>query len=310
MKFSEYTLQKDGMVICEPCVCVTLFPDTDLGVQDTPEMLGPYHAFLEIFQDEQNYCVLDGDQARAQAITADHLQNLPREIQDLKRRKQGGIVAFLRHGSTRQERRAPTLEFYYSKVGRPHTYVRACFSLSWFDQHGLKGIELYLKKSLNGFALQAGYVGLCFVYNENFDREVAPYYSQWLQRHPGIMCPGASQKAVSIHGMTDIGWITLLGKSMVEKLGGMMSFNAAVSHIPGVTIKEIADGGASIRIDDEPHLGDTQKGDTLEAYRALGKVLNPLRNRNAVTTGMSVPGMLERDHPGLRAKWLDRFFPE
>ncbi len=97
---------------------------------------------------------------------------------------------------------------------------------------------------------------------------------------------------------------------MVEKMGGAMSLAAAVSHIPGVAINELADGGASIRIDDQPHLGDTHKGVTLEAYRALGKVLSPLRDRNAVTTGMSVPGMLERDHSGLRAKWLDRFFPE
>ncbi|NHZ37801.1 hypothetical protein F0185_30000 [Massilia sp. CCM 8692] len=34
------------------------------------------------------------------------------------------------------------------------------------------------------------------------------------------MCPRASQSAVLIHGLTDIGWITLLGKNMVEKMGG------------------------------------------------------------------------------------------
>ncbi len=310
MNFSEYTLQKGGIVMCEPCVCVTLFSDTDLGVPDAPDMLGPYQAFLELFQDQLSYCVLDGDQARAKAITAIHLQNLPKEMQDLKRRKQGGIIAALYNGKARDEICAPAFEFDYSKIGKPHTYVRACFPLTWFDRHGLKGIELFLEKSLNGFAFQSGYVGHCFVWNIEFDRELDPYYSYWLQRHPGIMCPSASQECVSIHGLTDIGWITLLGQNMVEKMGGAMSLAAAVAHIPGVTINELADGGASIRIDDQPHLGDTHKGDTLEAYRALGKVLNPLRDRNAVTTGMTVPGMRERNHPGLRAKWLDRFFPE
>ncbi|NHZ37798.1 type VI immunity family protein [Massilia rubra] len=310
MNFSEYTLQKDGIVICEPCVCVTLFSDIDLGVPEAPEMLGPYRAFLELFQDQLDYCVLDGDQARAKAITADHLQNLPREMQDLKRRKQGGVIALLRHGCTRQERRAPTFEFDYSKIGKPHTYVRACFPLTWFDQHGLEGIEQYLKKSLNGFALQSGYVGYCFVYNENFDREVDPYFPHWLQRHPGIMCPSGAQEVVSIHGLTDIGWITLLGKDMVEKMGGAISLASAIAHIPGITIDELSNGGTIIRIGNNPALGDTHNGDTLEAYRALGKVLNPIRNRNAVTTGMSVPGMRDRDYPDMRAKWLDRFFPE
>ncbi|WP_167231596.1 type VI immunity family protein [Massilia rubra] len=99
-------------------------------------------------------------------------------------------------------------------------------------------------------------------------------------------------------------------KTWWKRWGGVISLDSAVAHIPGVTISELADGGASIRIGDQPQLGDTHKGNTLETYRALGKVLNPLRNRHAVTTGMSVPGMRERDHPGLRAKWLDRFFPE
>lgn len=310
MNFSDYTLQTEGIVMCEPCICVTLFSDTDLGVPDAPDMLGPYQAFLELFQDQLKYGVLDGNQARAKAITADHLQSLPKEMADLKRRKQGGIVALLRHGSTRQERRAPAFDFNYSKIGKPHTYVRACFPLTWFDQHGLAGIELYLVKSLSGFALQSGYVGFGFVYNENFDRELDPYYPHWLQRHPGIMCPSVSQSLISIHGLTDIGWITLLGKNMVEEMGGAMSLNAAVSHIPGVTTNELADGGVSIRIDNRPQLGDTHKGDTLETYRALGKVLNPLRDRDAIIKSMGVPGMLERDHPGLRAKWLDRFYPE
>ncbi len=159
MNFSEYALEKDGIVMCEPCVCVTLFSDTDLGVPDAPDMLGPYQAFLELFQKQLNYGVLDGNQARAKAITADHLQNLPKEMKDLKRRKQGGVIALLRHGSARQERRAPSFEFDYSKIGKPHTYGRACFPLTWFDRHGLAGIELYLKKSLSGFALQSGYVG-------------------------------------------------------------------------------------------------------------------------------------------------------
>ena len=310
MDFSRYTLQKDGIVMCEPCVCATLFSDADLGGPDAPEMLGPYEAFLELFHDNLKYCILDGDQAHPRAITADHLHNLPREMRDSKRRKKGGIIANLRNGCTRDEIRAPFFEFEYSKIGKPHTYVRACFPLSWFEQHGRKGIELYLNKSLNGFALQSGYVGYCFVWNIEFDRELYSYYQHWLQRHPGIMCPSASQEAVSIHGLTDIGWITLLGKNMVEKIGGAARLTAAVAHIPGVTIDEIVDGGASIRINDQPHLGDTHIGDTLESYRDLGKVLNPLRNRNAVTTSMTVPGMRDRDHPGLRAKWLDRFFPE
>ena len=57
-------------------------------------------------------------------------------------------------------------------------------------------------------------------------------------------------------------------------------------------------------------LGDTHNGDPLSSYCELGKVLAPLRNRDALVENMSVPGMRERDYPGLRAQWIDRFFPK
>lgn len=310
MDFSQYLIENNDMVICEPCVCVTLFSDADLGMADAPDMLGPYRAFLNLFKDQVRYCILDGNQMHAKAITPALLQNLPDQMQNFKRRKKGGVIAELFNGATRDELRAPSFMFDYSKIGKPHTYVRVCFPLEWFRTHKLAGVQHYLQESLKGFVLQAGYVGYCFVWNREFDRELEPYFLRWLQRHPGIMCPNFAQEGVSIHGLTDLGWITLLGQEFVKTLGGTAALRQSLGHIPNITVDELADGGVSVRIGDAPSLGDTQEGDMMDDYCALGKVLNPLRNPSAIIEEMTVTGMSDLDYPGLCAKWLNRFFPE
>jgi Protein of unknown function (DUF3396) len=310
MNFADYNLTQEGILICEPCVCITLFSDTDLGVVDAPDVLSPYRTFLENFQNQISHCILDGDQMHAKKITPKLLENLPNEMSDAKRRKQAGVIAEIFRSASGREVLTPAIDFDYSKIGKPHTYIRTNFPLKWFDSEGLSGLRKYLFDSLKGFPLQAGYVGYCFSWRTAYDRELYPIFPRWLQRHPGIMQPSSAQASALIYGLTDIGWITLLGVEFLERMGGIDALKKAVSHIPQVTVTALTEGGAYIQIGDAPQLGDTHNGDPLSSYCELGKVLAPLRNRDALVENMSVPGMRERDYPGLRAQWIDRFFPK
>jgi Protein of unknown function (DUF3396) len=309
MNFADYHLTQENILICEPCLCITLFSDTDLGVADAPDVLSPYRIFLQNFQTQVSHCILDGDQMHAKKITAKMLENLPSEMNDAKRRKQAGVIANLFRSVSGREILSPAISFDYGKIGKPHSYVRINLSLNWFDQAGILGLQHFLFESLKGFPLQAGYVGYCFSWSTAYDRELYPMFVRWLQRHPGIMQPSHAQEIASIYGLTDIGWINLLGVEFLERMGGMDELRKAVAHIPQVTVTALAEGGAYIQIGDAPQLGDTHNEDPLSSYCALGKVLAPLRNRGALVENMSVPGMRERDYPGLRAKWIDRFFP-
>lgn len=309
MNFAEYRIVENGITICDPCVCVTLFSENDLGVENAPEMMGPYFAFLELFQGQMAYCRTDGDQMHPKRVTTELLQKFSQQMYDLKRRKKGGILVELRGGDSPDGRKAPSFDFGYSKVGRPHSFVRASFPLIWFETEGIAGIERYLEKSLKGFSMTTGYVGFSFSWDGEAERTLEPYFLRWLIRHPGIMAPGLSQRAVAYSGLTDIGWITLLATDSLAAIGGLSELKKHLSDLDQITIASYPNGVAGIRIGDAPRLGDTQNGDNMEDYRALGKLLSPLRNREAIINGMSVTGIRDRDHPGLRAKWIDRFFP-
>ncbi len=311
MNFSDYQLEQDGLIVCEPCLSINLFSDTDLGAPDAPAMLGPYEAFLASFKEQLNYCILDGNQMHAKVATPALLQVLPNEMNDHKRRKKGGIYANYRHGKTRNEVRAPSFEFDYSKIGQPHTAIRIRLPLAWFDQQGLLGINRFLTESIKAFDLQAGYVGYCFAWKYDFDSPLEPYFLRWLQRHPGLMAPSFfAQANVSYHGLIDIGWITLLGAKFVERMGGPEGLAKATRHVPGIAYESFPHGAVGLRIGDAPRLGDTLDGDPMNDYRALGKVLAPLRNAEAIVKSMTVTGHDDREHPGLRAKWINRFFSD
>jgi hypothetical protein len=310
INFSDYRIEHEGVVICEPCLAISLFSDLDLRSPGSPNELGPYTAFLSIFADALKFCRLDGDQVHFKKTSADLLEFLPRQMRDDKRRKKGGITAEFHSGNTRSEYRAPSFEFRYSHIELPHTAARALFPLSWYEKNGVSGVQAYLEQALGEFSLQAGYVGYCFQWDMNLESLIEPHLFWWLQRHPGIMEPMFSHGSVSHHGLTDLGWITLLGKKYVDQMGGAESLKSATSHIQNVRHFDLPSGGLGIQLGDRPRLGDMAKGDPMNDYRALGKVLAPLRNRQALHEGMAVAGFDDNEHPGLREKWIDRFFPE
>ena len=308
--FSDYRIEREGMVICEPCLAISLFSDLDLRPAGSPPVTRPYDAFIRRFGEDLRFCRLDGNQMHFKAITPDSLEKMPREMNDDRRRKRGGITAELNSGRKRQERLSPAIDFDYSHIDGPHTAIRMYLPLSVLAADSIAELRSLLDESLVDFPLQAGYVGYSILYDNNFDDDTDPCFFSWLQRHPGILEPMFSHSIVSRHGLTDLGWITLLGKPFVEQLGGVESIRNATSGIEGVRYFELPDSGMGIQIGDQPRMGDLLKGDPMNDYRALGKVLAPLRNRQALHEGMAVAGFDDNEYPGLREKWIDRFFPE
>ncbi len=307
MNFSDYRLEQNGLVICEPCLCVSMFSALDLSAPGAPDTLGPYRAFLALFQDQFSYCRLDGDQMHPKPITAELLQKPVSEMQDDKRRKKGGVIAEIRSGQSPDENRAPSLSFVYSKIGKPHTALRANFPLPWFEAEGLVGVRRYLEQSLSDFPLQAGYVGYAFSWETEAEQELQPNFLRWLQRHPGLMEPGFAHRIISYYGLPDLGWITLLGQAYVQQMGGEAALMRATAHVPEIAYEPLPEGGLGIRIGDFPRLGDALAGDHLEDYRALGRVLAPLHPSDILIENMVVEGI---DDDADHARWIKRFFPD
>jgi hypothetical protein len=313
MDFSEYRLESNGLVICEPCLTFVFFSDVQISRDESPDILAPYRAFIEAFGSEVSYCRTSGSQMHAKKITADDLAMPTKWLTDPKKRVRPQLDIELRTGSTRDEWRPPCLDFSHAKTKPPRTYYRICIPLEDYQHWGLDGVMSYLKLSLVGFPLLSGYVGYSFSWNyakPQVEDALKPYFHQWLQRHPGLMAPDAiSQARVSNTTLVDLGWITMLGKTFCDHLGGIKTLGDSLSTIPNTAIKQI-NGGLLIRVGDKPCLGDIKTGDDLQDYRAVGKVLSPIHDHDALLRGMVIVGVYDRSSNTIQSKWIDRFFSE
>jgi hypothetical protein len=103
-------------------------------------------------------------------------------------------------------------------------------------------------------------------------RQVARY---WL-RYPGIDVFDSP----SDHSW-DIGtrvrgphWLNFLGQPVLRELGGADGLRARL-RTPGTTVQEMEGDKVLITLGAWPEAGDTERGDTLPAYRELARVLEP-----------------------------------
>jgi hypothetical protein len=94
-------------------------------------------------------------------------------------------------------------------------------------------------------------------------------------RFPGIDISqelvGRSQLGTHIYG---VHWLTFLGQPALGALGGVEGLRAQL-HSPGTTVQELEGERAVITLGEWPEAGDTERGDTLPAYRELARVLEP-----------------------------------
>jgi len=313
MNFSDYRLEDEGLVICEPCLDFVFFSHAEISAAEPPDILAPYRVFLEHFGTRVSYCRTDGNQMHAKKITESDLGKPALWLGDQKKRVRPELDMELRTGRSRDEWRAPCFALTHSKFDPHLTCCQASVPLEDYAQWGLDGVLDYLSRSLAGFPLTSGYVGYSFAWNgakPKVEDMVEPFFNRWLQRHPGIMTPNHySQARLSHLGLTDLGWITLLGPEYAERMGGIDGLRQALAPVPGIIVSALGETVA-IRIGDAPRLGDLMVDDALPDYQAVGRVLAPLRNRDILHRQLVIPGVYSKHSKVIQSRWIDRFFPE
>src|SRR5690606_32149076 len=112
-----------------------------------------------------------------------------------------------------------------------------------------------------------------------------PVVTQWAQRFPGLevddpashvtwLCKGREGSRPGIKG---VNWITVLGTSWVEEMGGMAELSTKVPALDtGLSVSPY-ECGALIRAGDLPQLGDADRNIWPELYVKLSKYLKPIR---------------------------------
>lgn len=318
--FSDYLLEVNDITLIEPCFCITLFSKEVVTNEYAPErLLTPYRIFCEDFASQVDQIIFDGNQKNGVKIN-DKNKKIPFEwLSNSKKRVKGGSVTYLFSGNNKMERRLPFLQWYYDNkdvdIEQPsHCYYRILLPLSWLSMQRVKDIELYVNRIIGDFPLFYGYAGFAINFHSgaiNADTEV--YIKNWLERFPGIMSPDPyteSKTSSKKNGITSIGWITVLGKALSERLGGGKAIREVMSVFPDVNVVSSVQENTMIRIGETPLLGDSLSGNHLDNYCLVGRKLLPLHIEELTSweerfgyyyvTGIK--------NTADRKKWFNRFF--
>lgn len=318
-QFEDYRLEEKALTLIEPCFCITLFTNETVTKEHAPEsLLTPYRIFLEDFGDQTGWILYDGNQSDGVKITAKNRQVPDEWLANPKSRVKNNTIVDLYSGVNKRERRLPRLEWEYDKanpeLNRPsRSYYRLALPLSWLAAQGIKGGEAYLARITGDYPLSWGYAGLALNYDAGevvCRKDLLGYIGSWIERHPGIMSPNPRIEALwssTISGLTGIGWITLLGLDYCQRMGGVAALAQKMASLSGVEVTPFNERGAMLRIGDAPLLGDVMKNDSLDSYRDVGQVLQPLHqiSERLATDYLHVRGIEDED---AGKKWFNRFF--
>ncbi|MFL5344848.1 MAG: DUF3396 domain-containing protein, partial [Hyalangium sp.] len=160
---------------------------------------------------------------------------------------------------------------------KAHAVCAAMFWLptEFLEEHGPGRVRELAMELAAPLPLCSGHGGLTF--NAEYHlvgvrREVARYWS----RYPGIdvydsPCGYSWDVGTRVRAPH---WLTFLGQPALGQLGGAEGLRSRL-HSPGTTVQEMEGDKVLITLGAWPEAGDTERGDTLPAYRELARVLEP-----------------------------------
>jgi hypothetical protein len=120
-----------------------------------------------------------------------------------------------------------------------------------------------------------GYTGYTLACNQDSPKAILPkrmYYSIGM-RHPGVDLPSADNTSFVIReGIKRVNWLTLLGTEMAQLVGSVNSLDQR----SGVIVHRTGPG-LIVQAGDAPLIGDTNRRETCEPYRRVGRALKGIR---------------------------------
>jgi hypothetical protein len=103
-------------------------------------------------------------------------------------------------------------------------------------------------------------------------------------------------------GLKSAGWLTLVGRRLLDTLGGE---EALARALPAEVTVHTLPFGVLIQAGPRPLLGDVNRREDLPLYRAVGRVLAPVRSR--AHPAYLYKSAAEGEDHGWTEQWLARF---
>ncbi len=297
----------DDTLVVRPAFAVSLFTATPFTAIPEP-VLACHDLFLKLCPPEKVKHYLTETMDQHQRVTERTFTMLPTWLKKgAPKRKQ--VFIELTSSENREEAAEFRLEISGNEKGsisfakKYANSIHMVFPAAWGVEHADKMRDLMIH--LAGlFPYSFGYAGFALEWSAYFEEEACSHAFAKGMRHPGfdIYDNANDEEIVGHDSLNTVGWITLLGPELIERLGGREKVRAALSE----TIR-MRDAGAGLllTLGDAPEIGDTNRRDPLPAYRELYQLLAPIAE-----PGFERSGAMEF-HPGdiveNTLRWLRRF---
>jgi len=190
----------------------------------------------------------------------------------------GDLGIEMHSGKTSKDAVPPAFDMYCDRTSdEPNAYFRMVLPVDWFVSDPTSFLEL-VHSAISDFPLLSGYAGYSFFWQTR-DPEImekaAEYYKPWLKRHPGFV-HGETMEFVetALFGIVAVDWLTLLGSTYTEKLGGAERISKDLDN--DIEVFPF-NNGVIIQAGSLPKIGDVNRNDRLEAYQKVARYLMGLR---------------------------------
>jgi hypothetical protein len=153
------------------------------------------------------------------------------------------------------------------------------------------------------FPFVSGHAGFAFEVSRYESEESQTFAWAKSMRHRGIDIarPPLDAIAVGHDAVKGVGWLTLVSRALLEKLGGQAKIRRALPA--DVKTTEVS-RGVVLQAGPAPELGDTNRKDLLPLYREVYRVVAPLVQ---IAASRSPSLDIEEDYVEKTRKWFARF---
>lgn len=309
----KFHITHGSATLCQPCLTLALFAPELKGDED---LSGPLRVFNAHFGETIAWCRDKHNQMHAKPVSHD---GWPAQCDALVKRlqvgaKHGEIVELRAASSTRDEWLPPFLELSSDPAPHAKLHLRIALPLAWLKSNGVPAFEAFINEiASSGFPYKFGYAGIGLMWNRSSAQAqgaLRQSFREWSNRHPGLLAVNPlAQIYPAVHGLVDIGWITLLGPDFASTVGGASALSASLDakHAQDIVVRELNGGRLSIRAGAWPHLGDRHQGDLVDLQRAVGASLRVLWNKDTNPV-QYLEGFDNSGDYSTHAVWANRFF--
>jgi len=277
MKLEEFEARehdKIALTACFEVVAVSASPLDDAAPGLTrfyEEFMGRFRAALTTYT--------TGTMTSWRTPTARAFQMVPAWLTEPRNLASGKFGMTFHSGPSVTELVPPALRFVFNNG---NSYMAATLPPDFVARGSEPALE-FVRAAIGGtFALSAGWGGYAIAFNENMG-PLEPALKQklrsWLKRYPGLGHGGNfSIYRRALHGISNVSWLTLLGREFVERKGGREAIERAlVALSPDIVVHPLG-AGVCIQAGPLPQIGDVNRGDQLPLYHQVGRYLKDLRS--------------------------------